>query len=100
MMALSSQINGKNGFDLLPSTSQVTARLQGIGTQQLALSRQTINARTFHYGVFETTLEPITTATAKYGQGEAVYQYGSITASLLHFYFPSNLSATAALFLP
>ena len=99
MMALSSQINGENGFDLLPSTSQLTTNLQGIGTQQLTLNGNQINAHTFHYGVFETTLTPTATATAQYGQGEAVYQHGSITASFLHFYFPSNLTATAALFL-
>lgn len=99
MMALSSQINGENGFDLLPSTSQVTTNLQGIGTQQLTLNGQITNAHTFHYGVFETTLKPIATATAKYGKGESVYQHGSITASFLHVYFPSNLTATAAFFL-
>lgn len=98
-MALSSQINGENAFYLLPSQSQVTSGLKGIGTQQLELHGHKINAYTFHCGVFATALTPIGTATTKYGNGEAVYENGSITSSFLHFYFPSNLNATAALFL-
>ena len=39
-------------------------------------------------------------ATGNRGQGEAVYQHGSITASFLHFYFASNPQVAANLFLP
>lgn len=70
-----------------------------VGTQQLELHGHKNNSYTFHCGVFATALTPIGTATTKYGNGEAVYENGSITASFLHFYFPSNLNATAALFL-
>lgn len=100
MMALAETINEKDGFGLLAAKSEVTEKLQGIGTQHVTLNSESIAAHTFHYGVFESSLAPIATATAKYGQGEAVYQHGSITATFLHFYFPSNLAATAALFLP
>ena len=99
MMALSEAINETPAFDLLAGHSQVTKKLQGIGTQQVMLNSEQISAHTFHYGVFESSLLPVAKATTKYGQGEAVYQHGSITATFLHFYFPSNLSATAALFL-
>lgn len=87
MMELSSQINSENVFDLLPSQSQVTSGLQGIGTQQLELHGHKINAHTFHYDVFETALTPTGTFTAKYGNGEAIYEHGSITASFFHFFF-------------
>lgn len=99
MMALSEAINEEPAFELLTGQSKVTKSLQGIGTQHVILSGEHISAHTFHYGVLESPLVPEASATAKYGQGEAVYQHGSITATFLHFYFPSNLNATAALFL-
>jgi len=33
-------------------------------------------------------------------QGEAIYRSQRLTASYVHFYFPSNPAAAAALFLP
>lgn len=33
-------------------------------------------------------------------EGEAIYQLKGMSASYLHFYFPSNPAATADLFLP
>ena len=100
MMSLAETINEENGFGLLAGKSAVTKNLQGIGTQHVMLNGENIAAHTFHYGVFESPLTPIARAVAKYGQGEVVYQHGSITATFLHFYFPSNFVATAALFLP
>ncbi len=104
MMALSASINDTPTFGLLAGHSQIEPRLQGIGTQHVTLSEGmaeadgVIGAHTFHYGKFKTPLAATCQATSKYGEGEAVYQHGSITASFLHFYFSSNPLLAATLF--
>lgn len=100
MMALGESLNGTNTFGLLAGSSQIHSTLQGLGTQHLAIDDKTIGAHTFHYGKFETAMPPSFSAMSKYGAGEAVYQHNSITASFLHFYFPSNSQLTAQFFLP
>jgi cobyrinic acid a,c-diamide synthase len=40
------------------------------------------------------------TAARHQGMGEAIYRQGRLTASYMHWYFPSNPAATARLFLP
>ncbi|OIQ87740.1 cobyrinic acid A,C-diamide synthase [mine drainage metagenome] len=99
MMALSESINGTPTFGLLTGSCQIEARFQGLGTQHVTLPDGAMSAHTFHYGLFNTPLAvAFQGSTSRNGQGEAIYQHGSITASFLHFYFPSNLSATARLF--
>ncbi len=104
MMALAETINGTPLFVLLEGHCQMEKRFQGLGTQHVSLTegelaKSEISAHTFHYGSFTTTLETTFQATSQYGQGEAVYQHGSITASFLHFYFASNPQMAANLFL-
>ncbi len=98
MMALSEAINGTPTFGLLTGSCQIEARFQGLGTQFVTLAEGEISAHTFHFGLFNTPLAAAFQATSQYGLGEAIYQHGSITASFLHFYFPSNLTATARFF--
>lgn len=99
MMALSESINGISVFNLLEGKSQIELRFQGLGTQHVKLRDGVIAAHTFHYGSFSTSLTIAFNAASERGQGEAVYQQGSITASFLHFYFPSNPHAAAYFFL-
>ncbi len=99
MMALSESINGTAAFGLLAGNCKIEARFQGLGTQHVILPEGEIGAHTFHYGSFSTPLAVAFQAFSKRGQGEAVYQLGSITASFLHFYFASNPQAAAHLFL-
>jgi cobyrinic acid a,c-diamide synthase len=100
MMALCETIDGQAAFGLLPGDSRVEKQLQGIGTQTLQLDENSIRAHTFHHGVFETSLHPRFTAETQYGKGESFFRYGNISASFLHFYFPSNPQAAAGFFLP
>jgi cobyrinic acid a,c-diamide synthase len=100
MMALSESIDGQSGFGLLPGASQMQSRLQGLGTQHIELAQGRLSAHTFHYGRFDTSLSPASTAEARFGNPEALYRHGSLHASFLHFYFPSNPAAAASLFLP
>jgi len=98
MMALCESIDGQPGFGLLPGKSRVEKQLQGIGTQHLQLDGNHISGHTFHHGVFETSLEPHCAAETPYGTGENFYRYGCISASFLHFYFPSNPHVAAGFF--
>jgi cobyrinic acid a,c-diamide synthase len=98
MMALSESIDGQPAFGLLPGKSQMHKRLQGLGVLQMELPQGKLGSHTFHYGSLETPLSPITNTQARFGRSEPFYQHGSIKASFLHFYFASNLEATAWLF--
>lgn len=100
MMALSESIDGQPGFGLLPGTSHMQSRLQGLGTQHWELAQGRLSAHTFHYGRFDTSLSPAGIAETRFGNPEALYRHGSLNASFLHFYFPSNPAAAASLFLP
>ncbi|WP_292783938.1 cobyrinate a,c-diamide synthase [Methylophilus sp. UBA6697] len=104
MLALGERLNGQPVFGLLPGHSEIQPKLQGLGTQHATFpvtndGKATIGAHTFHYGRFETDLPVIAQGKGKYGAGEAVYRHQSITASFLHFYFPSNPSLAAQFFL-
>jgi cobyrinic acid a,c-diamide synthase len=98
MMALTEAIDDHPAFGLLPGNTRMEKRLQGLGVQHAELPEGRLAAHTFHYSQFDTQASPIVTATSRYGAGEALYRHGSLTASYLHFYFPSNPAATAALF--
>lgn len=105
MLALGDTLNGKPVFGLLPGKSEIQPKLQGLGTQHATFATAhkdtaSIGAHTFHYGRFETDLPVIAQGKGKYGAGEAVYRHQNITASFLHFYFPSNPALAAQFFLP
>jgi cobyrinic acid a,c-diamide synthase len=99
MMALGQQINGTPTFDLIAGTSEIQPKLQGLGTQHVTTEKGTIGAHTFHYGRFDTPMSPAYIGKSKYRTGEAVYMENHITASFLHFYFPSNPIMAAQFFL-
>jgi len=99
MMALSESIDNSTAFGLLPGNSQIHQRLQGLGSLRATLPQGELGAHTFHYGSFETTLDPITSIATRFGKTENIYRHGSIHASFLHFYFASNPDAAAKLFL-
>lgn len=105
MLALGDTLNGQPVFGLLPGNSEIQPKLQGLGTQHATFATTdddaaSIGAHTFHYGRFETDMPVIAQGKGKYGAGEAVYRHQNITASFLHFYFPSNPALAAHFFLP
>lgn len=80
-------------------------RLAALGGQAASLPEGTLRGHTFHYSQAETPLTPFTIARRQRPlggktTGEAIYRQGRLTASYVHFYFPSNPSAAAHLFLP
>lgn len=90
---------------LLPGQVAMQPRLTALGGQEADLPEGTLRGHTFHYSKTETALTPLTHARrqrplAGKTQGEAIYRRARLTASYVHFYFPSNPAAAAALFLP
>ena len=86
---------------LLPARAVMQKRLAGLGLQGITLPEGPLRGHTFHHSRLETDLPPLARAdNPNGGAGEAVYRLGRLTASYMHFYFPSNPEAAAALFLP
>jgi cobyrinic acid a,c-diamide synthase len=104
MLALGESLDGRPVFGLLKGHGSIENKRQGLGTQHATLPTEngtsTIGAHTFHYGRFETELPAIAHGKGRYGTGEAIYREQNITASFLHFYFPSNQALAARFFLP
>jgi cobyrinic acid a,c-diamide synthase len=104
MMSLFEQVTDKAGVThtfagLLPGISVMQQRLAALGMQVADLPEGRLQGHTFHYSKSETPLEPLIRASTPDGRaGEAVYRRASLTASYVHFYFPSNPEAVARLF--
>jgi cobyrinic acid a,c-diamide synthase len=104
MMSLFESITDRDGqchpgAALLPGHTRLQTRLAALGTQLTDLPEGRLTGHTFHYSRCTTPLTPLTRARTPAGRdGEAIYRVGRITASYVHFYFPSNPAAVAALF--
>ncbi len=84
---------------LLPGRAVMQKRLAALGMQHVDLPQGRLSGHSFHYSKTETPLAPWLRAQRPDGrEGEAIYRVGPITASYVHFWFPSNPAAVAALF--
>ncbi|MFC0397451.1 cobyrinate a,c-diamide synthase [Paraburkholderia rhizosphaerae] len=85
---------------LLPGEVRMQKRFAALGMQQLDGPLGTLTGHTFHYSHVSTPLTPVLHATRPQSDtaGEAVYRSGSIVATYMHSYWPSNPAFTAALF--
>ncbi len=85
---------------LLPGRAVMQPRLAALGLQVAQLPEGALSGHTFHYSKSETPLAPLVRARRPDGgEGEAIYRVGRLTASYVHFYFPSDPEAVARLFL-
>ena len=104
MMSLFEEIVDKAGVShrfggLLAGRSVMQKRIVALGTQCVELPEGRLAGHTFHYSKSETPLTPLVRATTTDGRdGEAIFRQGRLTASYVHFYFPSNPVAVAGLF--
>lgn len=104
MMSLFEEVVDKAGIShrfagLLPGRAVMQKRLTALGTQFATLPEGEVAGHTFHYSKSETPLTPLCHARPQRGgEGEAIYRRQRLTASYVHFYFPSNPQASAALF--
>ncbi|MFZ5557488.1 MAG: cobyrinate a,c-diamide synthase [Pseudomonadota bacterium] len=86
---------------LLPGEAVLQRKLAAIGLQSVAFPAGELRGHTFHHSRLATPLAPSVRARSKHGgDGEPVYHDRRLTASYVHFYFPSNPRAAAALFAP
>ena len=85
---------------LLPGHATMQTRFTALGMQQIDSLHGPMTGHTFHYSKLNTSLTPLRSATRPQGDapGEAVYRAGSIVATYMHAYWPSNPAFTAALF--
>jgi cobyrinic acid a,c-diamide synthase len=104
MMSLFEEVIDKAGAShrfggLLPGRAVMQPRLTALGTQFAELPEGSLFGHTFHYSKSDTPLQALRLARTADGRaGEAIYRRERLTASYVHFYFPSNPTATAALF--
>jgi len=89
---------------LLPGKALMQKRLAALGLQSIDWPEGPMRGHTFHYSTWDTALTPIAQASnpnaspARKGAAEALYSQGSLRASYIHHYFPSNPEAVAAFF--
>lgn len=83
---------------LLPGRAVMQPRLSALGLQVADLPEGRLAGHTFHYSKAETPLAPLIHAQRPDGgEGEAIYRRGRLTASYVHFYFPSAPQVVARL---
>jgi cobyrinic acid a,c-diamide synthase len=87
---------------LLGGEAVMQKRLAALALQNVELPEGMLRGHTYHHSLTSTELQPIARGVSPNGGrgAEAVYRVGRMTASYVHFYFPSNPQAVAALFLP
>jgi cobyrinic acid a,c-diamide synthase len=87
---------------LLPGTAAIQSRFAALGMQSAALPQGELRGHTFHYARAEIAAAPWMLADNPNGgpSREAIYRRDGLTASFMHFYFPSQPAAALALFLP
>lgn len=87
---------------LLHGSAAMQSRLAALGLQSVELPEGTLRGHTFHYA--HATIDVPAQASAHNPNGgpsrEAVYRDARMTASFVHFYFPSNPAAATALLRP
>lgn len=107
MLYLVEHLTDKSGetapmLGLLPGTAHMQKRLAALALQSVELPEGVLRGHTFHHSLLTSTVAPLARGGCPNGRGvaEAVFRIGSLTASYIHFYFPSNPAAVAAMFKP
>lgn len=87
---------------LLNGEAVMQKRLAALALQSVELPEGTLRGHTYHHSLTSTEHVPIARGISPNGGrgAEAVYRSGRLTASYVHFYFPSNPQAVAELFKP
>ena len=87
---------------LLQGDAVMQKKLAALALQSIELPEGTLRGHTYHHSLTSTEWAPIARGLSPNGGrgAEAVYRQGRLTASYVHFYFPSNPGAVAALFAP
>ncbi len=107
MLFVLEALTGKDGeraamAGLMAGEAVMQPRLAALGLQSLELPEGELRGHTFHYARAELASVPLAVASNPNGgpSRETVHRDRRLTASFVHFYFPSNPRAALRLFLP
>lgn len=113
LLDLLTDVQGRSApmLGLIEGSAVLQKRFVNLGMHSVELPEGLMRGHTFHHARMASSLTPVcaTQAQRQSGQAEAVYRAGPLGpsdpsgrlhASFLHLYFPSNPSATSALFAP
>jgi cobyrinic acid a,c-diamide synthase len=85
---------------ILPGETAMQPKLQSLALQSVAFADGELRGHSFHHSRLTTSLAPALHGRTQRGAaGEAVFRRGALTATYIHFYWPSNPRAAARLFL-
>lgn len=105
MMALMDHLIALDGrrhamAGLMPGTVAMQPLVTALGLQSIQWPEGELRGHSFHFSSLSTDEPPVARACNPNGgpTAEALYQRGSLRASYLHHYFPSNPAAVAAFF--
>lgn len=104
MMLLFEQLTDLEGHRhamaaVLPGEILMQPRLQALALQSVVFAQGELRGHSFHHSCARTSLQPWCHGRTQHGgAGEAVFRQGALTASYIHFYWPSNPRAAAGLF--
>ena len=87
---------------LIPGIGEMRSRGGCQGMQSAMLPEGEIRGHSHHRSVSKLAIEPIAQGKRPYhpAPGESIYRIGSVTASYIHLFFPSNPSAICQIFNP
>lgn len=87
---------------LVAGQAKMQPRLVALAFQEVALREGRLRGHSYHHSRLESPLEPCAQGVCPNGKpvAEAVFQLNRLTASYIHFYFPSCPEAAAALLHP
>jgi cobyrinic acid a,c-diamide synthase len=86
---------------LLPGAAALSGGLKGLGLMEVSFPDGPLRGHSFHHSELAMDLLPAFTAQRHDGKKErveVVFKKNNLIASYVHFYFPSNPKAAAALF--
>jgi cobyrinic acid a,c-diamide synthase len=86
---------------LLPGETAMQSSLQSLALQSVHFEAGELRGHSFHHSRLTTPFAPALCGRTQYGRpGEAVFQHRKLTATYIHFYWPSNPHVAAQLFRP
>jgi cobyrinic acid a,c-diamide synthase len=86
---------------VLPGGTCMQPSVQSLALQSVRFDAGELRGHSFHFSRLATPLIARQRGRTQHGaEGEGVYRAGAVTASYIHFYWPSNPAAAASLFRP
>jgi cobyrinic acid a,c-diamide synthase len=86
---------------VLPGDTAMQPRLQALALQSVEFQEGALRGHSFHHSRLSTSLSASFRGCTQHGgEGESVFRRERLTASYIHFYWPSNPLVVASLFSP